>query len=357
MLSKFKLEIKILSLPFRLIPSAFFLFLTGNILSQNFDIQIADQLAQLPIRCIQNEYPNKPGHVLSSDSCLLAPSEEHPAFYGCFDWHSSVHGHWMLVKLIKEFPDLPSREKALQMIFQNISKENIEKEVEFFKGENATYERTYGWAWLLLLSAELKTWDSPVGHQLYKNLKPLTDLIAIKFSDFIPRLAYPIRVGEHSNSAFAFNFALDYAKTEHNDTLAMLIINRSRDFYFQDQNCPVSWEPSGFDFLSPCLCEALLMSKVLREDEFKIWIKAFLPQIKLSPAVVKDESDGKLVHLNGLNLSRAWALYELAKCIDDKEMKSIADKHLEAGMKRIESGSYAGEHWLASFAVYAWFSK
>lgn len=210
----------------------------------------ANNLANLPIACVQTEYPNKLGQTIGSKEDIQEPHKLHPAFYGCFDWHSAVHGNWSLVRLLKNFPELEKAELIKTTLLENISKENIEVEVMYFKGEHSkSYERTYGWAWLLKLAEELHTWDDPMARELETNLQPLTGLIVERLIDFLPLLNYPIRVGEHSNTAFGLSFAWDYAGAVENSVLKMAISARAKDFYLNDANCPLSWEPSGFDFL------------------------------------------------------------------------------------------------------------
>ncbi len=317
-------------------------------------------LAQLPLKCISQEFPNKLSQTLGAESDLGTPQELHPAFYGCFDWHSSVHGHWMLVKLLKLFPEVDMRDDILVALKKNIAKENILAEVEYFKRETEkSYERTYGWAWLLKLAEELHTWNNPVARELESNLKPLTDLIVDRYIDFLPRLKYPIRVGEHTNTAFGLTFAYDYALALSHDGLKFIIEEKAKDFYMSDENCPLHWEPSGYDFLSPCLEEADLMRRVLPKEEFKTWFKTFLPEMEnpdfeLEIGIVSDRSDGKLVHLDGLNFSRAWCLYGIANNFEEYvHLKNIADQHILSSLDNVVGDSYEGSHWLASFALYA----
>ena len=225
--------------------------------------------------------------------------------------------------------------------------------------DEKSYERTYGWAWLLKLAEELYTWDDPQAKEWSSNLQPLTDLIVERYLDFLPKLLYPIRVGEHPNTGFGLSFAYDYAKTTGNGVLLALIEERARTYFLNDTNCPLSWEPSGFDFLSPCLEEADIMRRVLSQEEFKTWFDGFLPQLKkkdamFAPGQVSDRSDGKLVHLDGVNLSRAWCLYGIAEAIPEyAHLKAIANEHMNFTLKNIKDDDYAGGHWLASFAIYA----
>lgn len=323
------------------------------------DHKKATFLYHFAFECIQKEYPNKLGQVLGDDSYLAPPRVLHPAFYGCFDWHSSVHGHWTLVTILKELPDFEHGDAILEKLKTNITKENIQAEINFFDDvHNKDFERTYGWAWLLKLDEALREWNHPAAADLHHNLKPLTKLLSEKFVVFLDKLNYPIRVGEHSNIAFGMSFAYDYAKKYDKD-LAQKIEEKAKEYFLNDRNCPLGWEPSGFDFLSPCLQEASLMLKVLTEKEYKIWLKKFLPGFEkqpeklLKPAMVTDRSDGKLAHLDGLNFSRAWCLFEMGNALQNQKMIDLADEHFNFSYEKMDSGEYAGSHWLASFATYA----
>lgn len=320
----------------------------------------ANVLAELPIHCIQTEYPNKLNQTIGADDDLLSPETLHPAFYGCFDWHSAVHGHWSLVSLLKQFPNLDKAAQIKTMLLENMSAENIQTEVQYFNGRyNTSYERTYGWAWLLKLAEELHTWDDPTARTLEANLQPLTDLIVAKYLEFLPKLFYPIRVGEHPNTAFGLSFAYDYAETLDHTQLKQLIEERAKHWYLTDANCPLEWEPSGFDFLSPCLEEAALMKRVLPTEDFKRWLSAFMPSLSdpkftLEVGVVSDRSDGKLVHLDGVNFSRAWSLNEIARGLPEyKHLNNIANRHMNYSFPNLVGDSYEGGHWLGSFAIYA----
>jgi len=324
------------------------------------NLEQANRLAQLPLHCMDTEYPNKLNQTIGSASDLKTPKELHPAFYGCFDWHSAVHGHWSLVSLLKQFPDIENREEIINKLLHNISKENITQELLYFDGKhNSSFERTYGWAWLLKLAEELHTWDADVARELESNLKPLTDLIVSKYIAFLPKLNYPIRVGEHPNTAFGLSFAYDYAvEVEHLELIA-LIKARAKDFYENDKDCPIEWEPSGFDFLSPCLEEAALMKRVLSVRDFKFWIKDFMPELNsndfnIAVGEVSDRTDGKLVHLDGVNFSRAWSLNYIAKDIPElSHLSNVANKHINYSLPSIVGDSYEGGHWLGSFAIFA----
>lgn len=321
----------------------------------------ANRLATLPLKCIQVEYPNKTGQVLSDSADLGTPRELHPAFFGCFDWHSSVHGHWTLVKLLKDFPELEYRDSIIDQLKLNISKNNIQGELDYFNREQEySYERMYGWSWLLKLQQELDSWDLEEGNEMAENLQPLSDLIIERYKEFLPKLNYPLRVGTHTNSAFGMSFAYDYAVSSKNEELKSVIEKTARKLYLKDKKCPISWEPDGFDFLSPCLEEVALMQRVLPRDEFQFWISDFLPELKnrnfsMSVGKVSDREDGHLVHLDGLNFARAWVFYRLANEIPTEygHLKQEGDKHLAYSLPSITDGSYEGEHWLASFALYA----
>lgn len=321
----------------------------------------ASHFAQLALDCIHKEYPNKLNQVLESDEFLLSPKTLHPAFYGCFDWHSSVHGHWMLVKLLRQFPELAERDQIVVGLATSLSVENIAGEVSYFGQESGSWERTYGWAWLLQLAMELGEWDDPFAAELAGNLAPLTQIIRDKYIEFLPRQEYPIRTGVHPNTAFGLSFALDYARSAGDDELVQSVTMAALRYYENDKNCPLSWEPSGEDFLSPCFEEAALMARVLPSDTYSNWLAAFLPGLSaadaLVPANVSDRSDPKIVHLDGLNLSRAWDLYVIANLIDNDELKSRfrtwASEHLAASLPHVASEHYEGSHWLGSFAVYA----
>ena len=324
------------------------------------NLEQAGHLAALPLACMQTAYPNKPGQTLGSEKDLGEPQVLHPAFYGCFDWHSAVHAHWSLVFLLKSFPELEESGEIRQKLEENLSAVNILSEVDYFNRSNeSSYERTYGWAWLLKLAEELHTWDDPMARELEKNLQPLTDLIVERFKSFLPKLVYPIRVGEHSNTAFALAFAWDYATSLGDGSLKGIIESRAREFYIHDAACPMDWEPSGFDFLSPCLEEIDLMRRVLDGDEFHQWMEQFAPQLlkqeyMLEVGRVSDRSDGKLVHLDGLNFSRAWVLYGLAHQYPVYDhLLRVADTHVAHSLPNLVGDSYEGGHWLGTFALYA----
>lgn len=323
-------------------------------------IEQAERLVALPLKCAEQEYPNKLQQVLNSKKELDEPSDIHPAFYGCFDWHSSVHGHWLMVALIKRFPELSQREEILTQLAEHLSKKNIEEEIKVFSVPgNTSFERTYGWAWVLKLQLELDSWDHPLGKECGNNLRPLSNLFCEKYVDFLPKLVYPIRKGEHVNTAFGLIFAYDYAKTQNSTILLESIVKRSKDFYLKDTLYPLRFEPSGYDFLSPAFEEIDIMRRVLTPTEFNSWLKKFLPELfdnnfKLEPGKINDRTDGKLVHLDGLNFSRAWCLNALTDSTPElSHLKLIAENHINTSLPNIVDGDYMGEHWLASFALLA----
>ena len=280
----------------------------------------ASHFARLALKCVNREYPNKPEHVLNDSGDVQSPKALHPAFYGCYDWHSSVHGHWMLVRLLRMFPNLPEAGEIRKAIGANLKEEHIRVEVEYLKQKNRqSFERTYGWAWLLKLADELSQSEDTEVKAWSRNLQPLVDALASSYVLFLPKQTYPIRTGVHPNTAFGLAFAYDYAKTAGNQKLAALIEERSRTYFAKDVNYPGAWEPGGEDFFSPALMEADLMRRVMNAAEFRRWFQGFLPQLSagmpktlLRPATVTDRSDPKLVHLDGLNLSRAWCMRSIA---------------------------------------------
>jgi len=321
----------------------------------------ASRYAHLALNCIGKEFPNKPDHVVTSPTDLRSPKAMHPAFYGCFDWHSSVHGHWLLVHLLKQFPDLAEAEIIRAKLNETLTPEKIRRELEYLREpERLSFERTYGWAWLLKLEAELHGFNDTDSMKWFRTLKPLADAIASRYLDFLPKQTYPIRTGVHPNTAFALSFALDYAVLVNDSALASLARQRALDYFQNDRNYPAAWEPSGEDFLSPALTEADLMRRVLDPQEFRTWFHRFLPALPpnlMTPAVVSDRSDPKLVHLDGLNLSRAWTMRSIAAVLPSADparraLADSADRHAKDALANVASGRYEGEHWLATFAVY-----
>ena len=326
----------------------------------NFNRAEAANLLKLPLKCFDQEYPYKPGTVLETENDVRPPKENFPVFYGCFDWHSAVHGYWSMITLVKNFPELEETGRVREILKNTLTKENMDIETAFFsRSVNTSFERTYGWNWFLKLAEELYTWEDALGQELYQNVQPLADLFVQRYKEFLPKLVYPIRVGEHTNTAFGLTFAYDYAVTTGENELQDLIKSRARDFYFDDKNCPINWEPSGFDFLSSCFEEINIMRRVLNKDEFLPWLDNFMPQLKdknytLVVGKVSDREDGKLVHLDGLNFSRAWSLYALAnQHLDYSHLKNVANEHMNYSLPNLVDDSYEGGHWLGSFAIYA----
>jgi hypothetical protein len=322
-------------------------------------VELASSLAKLPLACLRREFPNKADHVFNDAGDVKRPRDLHPAFYGCFDWHSSVHGHWMLVRLLKRFPQLPEAAAIRETLDDTLAEPNLAAETRYLDEPNRqSFERTYGWAWLLKLAEELRDW--PDGARWSASLAPLADAIVARYCGFLPKQTYPIRTGVHPNTAFGLAFAHDYARAVSTTALADLVVERARTFFGDDADYPAAWEPGGEDFFSPALVEADLMRRVLAPATFAAWFERFLPRglppPLQAPAVVADRSDPKLAHLDGLNLSRAWCLHAVAAALPAGALRdsltAAAAVHARAGLANVATGDYAGEHWLGSFAVY-----
>lgn len=325
-----------------------------------------DRFAALALDCIHREYPNKIAHVLLSPADVGTPRELTPAFYGCFDWHSSVHGHWLLTRILNFSPDTALADEIRRSLSQSFTSENLEGELAYYQGEDrASFERPYGIAWYLQLVAELHAATEDAQMQEWRQLlRPLEDAIVRNTMDWLPKLYYPIRLGTHNQTAFAFGLMLDYARVVGNEDFERALVETIRRFYSDDIDCPLAYEPSGEDFLSPCLMEADLMRRVLDAGDFSAWLSSFLPQLPsdgrgdwLTPGVVLDPSDGKLVHLDGVNLSRAWALEGIASGLPSGDPRVAAilassELHRAAGIASVSDQHYSGSHWLASFATY-----
>ncbi|MGO9404906.1 MAG: DUF2891 domain-containing protein [Terriglobales bacterium] len=334
-------------------------------MSANFDINAAARFANLALACVHQEYPNKISHNLTSDADVAPPRKLTPAFYGCYDWHSSVHGHWLLARLVRTFPNAPFAPSAREALRQTLTADNVAQEAVYLRAEGrVSFERPYGLAWLLQLVAELREWDDPEARAMAANLHPLEEAALGRLEDWLPKLSYPVRIGEHAQTAFALGLMLDYARSQRDTKFADLLASKARQFYLGDKDCPLAYEPSGEDFLSPCLGEADVMRRVLPSPEFARWLRTFLPQISparksawLQPVVSPDPGDPKLAHLDGLNLSRAWMLEGIAAGLpkDDKRLPMImaaAEEHSRAGLAAVTGKHYEGGHWLGSFAVY-----
>jgi hypothetical protein len=325
----------------------------------------AGRFAALALRCVHQEYPNKLAHVLHGDADARPPRELTPAFFGCYDWHSAVHGHWLLARLARLFPDQPFAASARAALARSLSPENLAAEVRYLEGPGrASFERPYGLAWLLQLAAELREWTDPEAQGWSRALAALEEAAARRLFDWLPKLTYPVRVGEHAQTAFALGLALDWARGRGASQREARLVERARAFYGDDRDCPLRYEPSGEDFLSPCLGEADLMRRVLPPAEFAAWLKAFLPRLPrdgsaawLSPGVVTDPSDPKLAHLDGLNLSRAWMLRGIAAGLPPRDRRraglaAAAEAHAARGLAAVTGEHYEGGHWLGTFAVY-----
>jgi hypothetical protein len=325
----------------------------------------ASGFARLALKGLPKEYPNKPEHVMAGPGDVKSPRDLHPAFYGSYDWHSSVHGHWMLVRLLRLFPDLPEAAEIRSVLNAHLTAENLKSEAGFFaRKESKPFERPYGWAWLLKLAEEVRGWDDTDAKRWSEAIRPLADAIVARYLEFFPKQTYPIRTGVHPNTAFGLALAHDYARAVGDARLRGLVEERARAYFGDDSDAPARWEPSGADFFSPSLVEADLMRRVLHSPDFRAWFVRFLPgaargepKSLFTPATVTDRTDPQLVHLDGLNLSRAWCLRGIATALpaDDPARTSLADaadRHAEAALGHVASGDYAGEHWLASFAVY-----
>ena len=323
-------------------------------------LEEAEKLIELPLACVEKKYPYKLGQVLADSSELKTPQELHPIFYGCFDWHSAVHGYWSMVKLVSSFPEISKEKEVREILRVNITQENVAKELAYFQPtHNRSFERTYGWAWYLKLVTELHSWDDPQARELENLLQPLTDFMVNSYLEFLPKLVYPIRSGEHPNTAFGLTFAFDYAEATGHEQLKSMIEKRAIELFAKDEGYSLAWEPSGFDFLSPSFEEIEIMLRILPKEEFIPWVDRFLPTLKsscfeLAPGQVGDRSDGKLVHLDGLNFSRAWVLYRLAKKYPDEfsHLIKVANEHIAYSYPNLIGDSYEGGHWLGSFAIY-----
>lgn len=330
-----------------------------------FDAKAAERFADLALACVHKEYPNHISHTLNSAKDAKPPHELTPAFYGCLDWHSCVHGHWLLARLARTFSDAPFAKPAREALKEDITPEHIAQEVAYFRGEGrASFERPYGLAWLLQLGQELREWDDPLARQLSTNLAPLEAAARDRLKTWLPKLSHPVRIGEHDQTAFALGLMLDAARGAKDQDLVNIATARAREFYLADKNCPLSYEPSGEDFLSPCLGEADVMRRILPPVDYAAWLGGFLPQLPidgstgwLHPAVVTDPGDPKLAHLDGLNLSRAWMLEGVASGLPAGDpriasLAAVAGAHREAGLASVTGEHYEGGHWLGSYAVY-----
>lgn len=321
----------------------------------------ASQIFSLPVHCLEVEYPNKLGQVLGSDADLKSPKALRPIFYGCFDWHSAVHGYWSIVELMQAFPELDAEHRVREILNRHITPENVAVELSFFQDpNNLSFERTYGWAWLFKLQESLRGWEDADAARWADNLQPLVDLLVDRYQEYLPKLVFPIRTGQHDNSAFGLSLSLDYARSVGEQVFEEVIVDHAKRLFGDDKNYDLAYEPSGYDFLSPGFEEAYLMYKVLDPKAYKTWLGDFLPEIyradfHLAPAVVKDRSDGKLVHLDGLNYSRAACFYGIASGDPAlAHLRSLANEHIAFSLPNLSvQDDYMGSHWLGTFALYA----
>ncbi len=356
-----------------IVPLIMSYFLGGNAVAEIADTVLpearpgvaGDKFATLALACVHRAYPNKIAHVLQSDTDARPPQELTPAFYGCYDWHSSVHGHWLLVRILQADPASPFRSQIENALSRSLTAANIRGELSYYQGEGReSFERPYGIAWLLMLVAELHESNLPEAAAWREALRPLEQAIVARVRKWLGNLHYPIRVGTHNQTAFAFTLMLDYARITGNSALETLVTDKAVAFYRDDTACPLSYEPSGEDFLSPCLEEADLMRRILPPNQFAAWLEAFLPELPtaasgdwLTPGIVTDPADGKLAHLHGLNLSRAWALEGIAGALPagDPRREALlasAETHRARGLAAVSGEHYAGSHWLGTFATY-----
>ena len=323
--------------------------------------KLASIFARLALSHVEREYPNKLDHVLRGPADLRSPRDLHPLFYGSFDWHSCVHGYWLLATLRRSCPDIAEAAAITGLLERNITEENVAAEVEYLgQPMRGGFERPYGWAWALMLAAELSrhgdgSWAA--------TLVPLTEAIVIRFTEFLPKATYPVRAGTHFNTAFALTLALRYADTVHDGAFGGLLREKAIAWYGDDVECQ-AWEPGGDDFLSPALVEAECMRNALPDADFTRWLDSFLPRIEerepatlFEPAEVSDRTDGKIAHLDGLNLSRAWCWRSISRVWPDDDARRViaqdaAGAHLAASLPHV-AGDYMGEHWLATFAALA----
>ncbi len=336
-----------------------------TISTPSLDATAAGRFAALALACLHQEYPNHVSMTLLSDADARPPHELTPAFYGCLDWHSDVHGHWLLVRLLRLYPDAPFAAQARAEIAKSLTPANIAAEVAFLQQEGrASFERPYGLGWLLRLVTELRQWDDPQAREWATTLQPLEAEVAVRIKLWVPKLQYPIRIGEHNQTAFSFSQIWDWAELTGDREMKAVLTDAANRFYWKDKSCPLQYEPNGEDFMSPCLGEADFMRRVLDQSSYGKWLADFLPEIPretgriwLKPAIVTDRSDPKLAHLDGLNLSRAWMLQGIASGLEpsDKRVKSLletAAAHRTEALPNVTGEHYEGGHWLGTFAVY-----
>lgn len=327
--------------------------------------EIALKLSRLPLHCIPSEFPNKTSHLSDgAEDARMLPTELHPVFYGCLDWHSSVHGHWMLVRLLQEYPQLPNRDSIIAVLDNSFQLDKMEREASYFGKYTASnsYERTYGWAWLLKLDEALANGKDPVFQKWHASMQPLTAKIISLWKAYLPKQTYPNRTGVHPNTAFGLAFAYDWAKQQGDTAFLRQISDKAKEFYFSNSDMPAYLEPDGSDFFSPSLMAADLMKRVLDKKAFNTWFEQYYKKRSIDRLcdlpVVSDRSDYQTVHLDGLSFSRAWCMRSIGSQLNERNpykvrFRTASDAFLNATLPQIFNGGYGGEHWLASFAIYA----
>jgi hypothetical protein len=339
--------------------------LASRVEAAALDRTAATRFANLALHCLHQEYPNKIAHVLADEADAKPPHALYPAFYGCYDWHSAVHAHWLLARLVRLDHQAPFAAAARAELARSLTPANIAGELEYLaRADRGSFERPYGVAWLLRLGAELRTWNDPQAQEWSHALRPLEAEAALHIKRWLPDLTYPIRIGEHDQTAFSFGLIWDWAVVADDAQMKSLLASSAARFYAHDMDCPLRYEPSGHDFLSPCLAEADFMRRVLSTKDFAAWLTKFLPQVPrkastswLAPAIVTNRADPKLAHLDGLNLSRAWMLEGIAQALGEKDprtaaLRAAAAAHRDAALPQVTGEHYEGGHWLGTFAVY-----
>lgn len=325
---------------------------------------VASHFARLALAHATREYPNSLQHILAGPGDIKSPRQLHPVFYGSMDWHSCVHGYWLVATILRLFPDIEEAGAIRKLLDAQLTATKVKGEIRYLQQPlRGIFERPYGWAWLLMLAAELNRHDSKKGKKWSDVLQPLADAFSERFLAFLPKATYPIRVGTHFNSAFAITLALEYADVTSNNVLRKALTTKARTWYSDDADCQ-AWEPGGDDFLSSALIEAECMRRVLGPADYSTWLDRFLPRLAVrepatlfKPAIVSDRTDGKIAHLDGLNLSRAWCWRSIAQAWSDDDPRrrialETADRHMAASLPHV-AGDYMGEHWLATFALLA----
>ena len=326
--------------------------------------ELASKFASVALAHLTREYPHKLDHVLNDSADIRSPRQLHPIFYGSFDWHSCVHGYWLLATVLRRFPEIDEARRISSVFDTQLTKSNVEKEAEYFRQPlRGTFERPYGWAWVLMLDAELSRHQTTEARKWRAALSPLVGVIVDRYTGFLPRATYAVRVGTHFNSAFSLALAIEYSHAADDQDFRRLLTAKAIEWYGNDRDCQ-AWEPGGDDFLSSALMEAECMRRALESNAFADWVTGFLPHVArripptlFVPATVTDRTDGKIAHLDGLNLSRAWCWRLLAQAFAASDPRrdvavDAARKHLDAGLPHV-TGDYMGEHWLATFAVLA----